>query len=172
MLGLRFCFRRFTRSTQDFWAMRRHIFGGHWTELKLDAVEYDLGCYTRAFKRVPFDLWYIDAFAGSGDREHERETGDIFEGEPIELIRETLAGSARRALGVTPPFDHFVFIEKDEDRCAALQEIKTESPTRDVRIIQGEANDELTKLVLSHPWTKKDSGSSRGVVLRSICPSR
>lgn len=53
--------------------MSKHIFGGPWTEIKLDAVEYYLECYTRALKRVGFDLWYIDAFAGSGDRERERE---------------------------------------------------------------------------------------------------
>ena len=52
--------------------MSKHIFGGPWTEIKLDAVEYYLGCYTRALKQVDFDLWYIDAFAGSGDRENER----------------------------------------------------------------------------------------------------
>ena len=144
--------------------MRKHFFGGPWTEIKLDAVEYYLECYTRALNRVGFDLWYIDAFAGSGDRESEREVGGIFEGTPVEMIRETLAGSARRAIGVTPPFDHFVFIEKDDDRYAALQGIKLENPTRDIRIIQGEANDELAKLVTSYPWSKKDSGSSRGVV--------
>src|ERR1700743_1226834 len=120
--------------------MAKHIFGGPWTEIKLDAVEYYLECYTRALQRVGFDLWYIDAFAGSGDRESEREIGGIFEGAPIEKIRETLAGSARRALGVRPPFDHFVFIEKDDNRSAALQEIRTERADKDIRIIQGEAN--------------------------------
>jgi three-Cys-motif partner protein len=144
--------------------MSKHIFGGPWTEIKLDAIEYYLGCYTRALKRVGFDLSYIDAFAGSGDRESEREVGGIFEGMPVEVIRETLAGSARRALGVTPAFDHFVFIEKDDGRFAALQEITAENPTRDIRIIQGEANDELAKLVVSNPWSRKDSGKSRGVV--------
>src|SRR6202000_1406335 len=101
--------------------MAKHIFGGPWTEIKLDAVEYYLKCYTRALKRVGFDLWYIDAFAGSGDRESQPEVGGIFEDAPIEVIRETLAGSARRALHVMPPFDHFVFIEKDEHRYDALR---------------------------------------------------
>src|ERR1700761_583657 len=101
--------------------MKKHVFGGPWTEIKLDAIEYYLGCYARALKRVNFDLWYIDAFAGSGDRESEREIGGIFEGAPVETVHETLAGSARRALGVSPPFDHFVFIEKHEDRYNALR---------------------------------------------------
>jgi three-Cys-motif partner protein len=142
----------------------KHVFGGPWTEIKLDAVEYYLGCYTKALKRVNFDLWYIDAFAGSGDRESERETGGIFEGAPIETIKETLAGSARRALAVKPPFDHYVFIEKDEARCAALAETKAENPSVDIRIIQGEANEVLQRLVQSEPWRRRDNSNSRGVV--------
>ena len=33
-----------------------HKFGGPWTEVKLDAVEYYLKCYTKALSRVGFDL--------------------------------------------------------------------------------------------------------------------
>lgn len=142
----------------------KHIFGGPWTEIKLDAVEYYLECYTKALKYAGFDLWYIDAFAGSGDRESQRETGGIFEGAPIETIRETLAGSARRALDVRPPFDHYVFIEKDETRCEALTETRDENPNVDIQIIQGEANEELRELVKSEPWRRRDTSKSRGVV--------
>ncbi|AVT80190.1 three-Cys-motif partner protein TcmP [Rhodopseudomonas palustris] len=142
----------------------KHFFGGPWTEIKLDAIEYYLKCYTKALKRIDFDLWYIDAFAGSGDRESERQIGGIFDGAPIDLIRETLAGSARRALRVDPSFDHFVFIEKDEDRCGALSEIKGDHPNIDIRIVEGEANEELARLVRSEPWVRKDKSNSRGVV--------
>jgi hypothetical protein len=48
--------------------MAEHTFGGPWTEIKLDAVHYYLGCYTKALKRVGLDLSYIDAFAGTGTR--------------------------------------------------------------------------------------------------------
>ena len=46
-------------------------FGGAWTEVKLDAVNYYLNFYTDVLKNKPtpqnpFELWYIDAFAGSG----------------------------------------------------------------------------------------------------------
>lgn len=142
----------------------KHLFGGPWTEIKLDAIEYYLDCYTKALKRVNFDLWYIDAFAGSGDRESEREVGGIFEGAPIDVVKETLAGSARRALGVKPPFDHFIFIEKNEERCIALLETKAEYPKAEIKIINGEANEELSALVRSEPWTRKDNSKSRGVV--------
>jgi three-Cys-motif partner protein len=105
--------------------MIEHDFGGPWTEIKLDAVEYYLECYTKALKRVGFDLWYIDAFAGSGDRSAEREVGGILEGAPVRRITETLDGSARRALAVRPSFDHYVFIEKDDDRRTALGPVDT-----------------------------------------------
>jgi three-Cys-motif partner protein len=48
--------------------MVEHSFGGPWTEIKLDAVQYYLECYTKALTAKQFDLWYIDAFAGTGDR--------------------------------------------------------------------------------------------------------
>jgi hypothetical protein len=35
--------------------MIEHTFGGPWTEIKLDAVQYYLECYTRALKRVDID---------------------------------------------------------------------------------------------------------------------
>jgi three-Cys-motif partner protein len=74
-----------------------HAFGGPWTEIKLDAVEYYLGCYTAALTRRPFDLWYIDGFAGTGDRTVDTVDGGLFAGKPIAHRRETLAGSARRS---------------------------------------------------------------------------
>jgi three-Cys-motif partner protein len=141
-----------------------HDFGGPWTEIKLDAVEYYLECYTKALKRVGFDLTYIDAFAGTGSRDVEREVGGILEGVPIRIVKETLEGSARRALAVNPPFDHLIFIEKSETRCAALRELKDEYPSRDINVITGEANQVLRNLVRQQPWVRKDKGNSRGVV--------
>jgi len=134
-----------------------HHFGGPWTEIKLDAIEYYLQCYTKALKRVDFDLTYIDGFAGTGSREAQRTVGGLFEGIPIATIKETLAGSARRAIAVQPSFDHFVFIEMDSDRCAALDEIKTEFPKVDIKIIPGEANKILCGLVEKEPWLRKDT---------------
>ncbi|MBI3703768.1 MAG: three-Cys-motif partner protein TcmP [Rhizobiales bacterium] len=144
--------------------MVEHSFGGPWTEIKLDAVEYYLQCYTKALKRVKFDLTYIDAFAGTGTRDIEKRVGGLFEGAPIETIKQTLAGSARRAIAVRPPFDHFVFIEKDDLRCSALAEIQPENTAIDIRIIPGEANEVLRKLVGEQPWVRKDNSNSRGVV--------
>jgi three-Cys-motif partner protein len=141
-----------------------HSFGGPWTEIKLDAIEYYLQCYTKALKRAGFDLTYIDAFAGTGSRDIERLVGGLFEGTPLETVKQTLAGSARRAVAVRPPFDHFVFIEMNETRCDALKDIQVENPGVDIQIIRAEANDRLRKIVGEQPWVRKDNSKSRGVV--------
>lgn len=141
-----------------------HSFGGPWTEIKLDAVEYYLKCYTVALKRVGFDLTYIDGFAGTGQRHAQKEVGGIFDGTPIETVKETLDGSARRAISVRPAFDHFVFIEMDPDRCAALNEIKMEFAGLDIDVVPGDANKVLHELIRKDPWRHRDASSSRGVV--------
>lgn len=97
-----------------------HRFGGAWTEIKLDSIEYYLKCYTVALSKYGFDLWYIDAFAGSGDREVSRESGGVFEGTPIEEVVETYNGSAIRAIDVAPSFSNFVFIEKTSSAAPLL----------------------------------------------------
>lgn len=141
-----------------------HSFGGPWTEIKLDAVVYYLECYTRALRRTTLDLWYIDAFAGSGERSEQRLVGGIFDGTPLETRTEKLAGSARRALAVEPRFHHFVFIEQNEERCAALAALKVEFPDRDIHVLRGDANSEIIRLFNEGPWRLKDRGPRRGVV--------
>ena len=138
--------------------MTEHYFGGPWTEIKLDAIEYYLSCYTQALQHTSFDLWYIDAFAGSGQRTVEQLKGGLFEGKPISLEKETLAGSARRALAVQPRFHHFVFIEQHAQRCAALNLLKGEYPDADIQCLTGNANEELENLVIRDPWRRKDRG--------------
>jgi hypothetical protein len=44
--------------------MTEQVFGGPWTEIKFDAVEYYLRCFTGALKNS-FELTYIDACAVS-----------------------------------------------------------------------------------------------------------
>lgn len=143
--------------------MTDHRFGGAWTELKLDAVQYYLECYTNALSRR-FDIWYIDAFAGTGSRTAEVEIGGLWEGTPIEVREETFAGSARRALSVDPPLKHFVFIEKDPGRVRALTKLRAEYSQRDIRVLTGDANAELRSLISGSPWNRSVQGDARGVV--------
>lgn len=141
-----------------------HRFGGVWTEIKLKALTEYLDFYQNALKNQGFETWYIDAFAGTGDRHAELDRGGIFEGQPIERLELILDGSARKALSIAPPFDHYWFTEQHRERARALENLREEFP-HDISISPGEANSELVALFNSPKWT---SGSvarkQRGVV--------
>lgn len=156
------------RETNDLAA---HPFGGVWTELKLRAISDYLAFYTRALQHrpspeTPFQKWYIDAFAGTGERTEERTLGGLLEGVPTRRERYQLEGSARRALRVEPPFQHYVFVEASPKRFRALERLKQEYPAKDIRCLCGDANTELKALFKSPPWTvgNPQSGLQRAVV--------
>ena len=148
-----------------------HRFGGAWTEVKLDAVNYYLKFYTQVLKdkptpQQPFELWYIDAFAGSGSRRIDRTTGGLFEGEPLGEETVDLAGSVLRALDVDPPFKRLVFIEENRDRFRCLQEIAASNPKRNITPCRGDANTKLQEIFGAPPWSQQRSGrgSHRAIV--------
>lgn len=107
---------------------------GFWSELKLEILQKYWPAYTRIVKSQPFRFHtvYIDAFAGSGQH-ISRQTGEIVKGSPT------------RALEVTPPFDEYHFIDLDESKIRALEELKAERP--DVHIHHGNCNDVLLQEV-------------------------
>jgi three-Cys-motif partner protein len=87
-------------------------FGGAWTEVKLDKISRYLAAYVKVMKNTPFITMYVDAFAGTGFMRPIQAGSDLFSKE-----EETVpAGSARLALDVSPPFSHYVFIEKNKAR--------------------------------------------------------
>ena len=148
-----------------------HRFGGAWTEVKLDAVHDYLKFYTGALKnqptpQQPFELWYIDAFAGSGSRRIDRATGGLFEGEPLGEETVDLAGSVLRALDVDPHFKRLVFVEENRDRFRRLEEIAAAHPNRNIRPFCGEANAKLRDIFGEPPWSKQRDGhgSHRAIV--------
>jgi three-Cys-motif partner protein len=65
---------------------------------------------------------------------------------------------------VQPRFDHFIFIEKRNVWCQALEEIRRSNPDVNIKVIPGDANEVLRELVSRPPWTQKDAGAARGVV--------
>lgn len=141
-------------------------FGGPWTEIKLDAISDYLRFYTGALKSKPnpnrpFELWYVDAFAGSGERTVVREFGGIIDGGPITRARVQLDGSAKRALAIEPPFKHVVFIEQHQKRFAALKRLESQHGNRNIRCVDGDANAALQNLFGSPPWSIQQAG--RGV---------
>jgi three-Cys-motif partner protein len=67
-----------------------HEFGDQHTELKLSIIEKYLKFFTTALRGKFKELWYIDAFAGTGSRtvrHEERAAGLLDAGEPERIER-------------------------------------------------------------------------------------
>jgi len=139
-------------------------FGGAWTQQKLGALAKYLKAYATIFKKNPkarfYSISYVDAFAGTGELQRP-EPGKFASLWP-ELRaneKEYRKGSVRRALDVDPPFDKYVFIEKSVRKCAELQQIALEFPSRKIRIVNEDANSAILR------WCDKlDSRRERAVV--------
>ena len=117
-------------------------FGGSWTQDKLNILKRYLDAYTTVLKNQPFSLTYFDAFAGEG----QWSPGSRYTDDDYGDFRELHLGSPRIALEIQEkPFDRLVFVEKDVARSRSLQDLKVEYPERDVRIINGDANDEVPR---------------------------
>lgn len=118
-----------------------HEFGSQDTEIKLSVVESYLRSYTTALKSKWPNLWYIDAFAGTGQRTVRvaARNGDLFD-EPVPEVIEQRRGSAQIAIDIDPPFDRLIFMDANERHCAALDELKKSYSDRDISVIQGDAN--------------------------------
>jgi three-Cys-motif partner protein len=82
-----------------------HEFGGHHTELKLSVIGSYLSAYTKALRKIFKQLWYIDAFAGTGSRivKHRALPATLFGGPPTPERIERLRGSAQIAIDTNPP---------------------------------------------------------------------
>ena len=125
-------------------------FGGGWSDDKLDALRSYLTAYTQALSKSTFERIYIDAFAGAGTREvtqgADEQLFDEAEAKEDEGYRH---GSPLIALGIEPPFQRFVFIERDAASIQKLEQQVAESfPSRlkDVFFRQGDANELLQGL--------------------------
>jgi len=130
-----------------------HEFGDQHTELKLSIVEKYLKFFTTALRGKFKELWYIDAFAGTGSRtvrHEERAAGLLDSGEPERIERRR--GSARIAIDVEPPFDFIVFIENKPSYVAALHELAANYPNRRIAVVKDDANDALKSLIAANNW--------------------
>jgi three-Cys-motif partner protein len=94
-------------------------FGGPWTLQKLEILERYLDSYTTALKNQPFQLIYVDAFAGEGSF---RLNAEFYQTDYSEF-RELYSGSSRIALGIRDKaFDKLVFSEIVPQSYQALNE--------------------------------------------------
>jgi len=127
-----------------------HSFGGKWTQEKLEKVGDYLQTYTIALKNQNFKLIYVDAFAGTGYVHlKDKDESQLSLPEFVEIeVREFVSGSAKNALEVNPPFDEYIFIEKNEKRFSELENLKKDFPNLAKRIfpIGADANEYLQNL--------------------------
>ena len=134
-------------------------FGGTWTDEKLERVRKYLVAYATIMNKQNFRFAYIDAFAGTGYRtreQHQRPLAKIFPEIFEQESQQFLDGSARIALQVRPRFTKYIFIERDKNRIAELEKLKSEFdvPPNDIRLVHDDANSYLQDLCRNHNWTK------------------
>jgi three-Cys-motif partner protein len=127
--------------------------GGPWTDVKLDTVAAYLQAYATALSRQRFVRTYIDAFAGTGFRTIPSAKHTLLEPGSAATVA---AGSARRALDVTPPFDRYIFIEKNKKHYEQLRQLALEKPELACRMDfrSGDANEELREVCQSTDWRR------------------
>jgi three-Cys-motif partner protein len=130
-----------------------HEFGGVSTDLKLALVEGYLRAFTTALKGR-FELWYIDAFAGTGERtvKHAAQEGG-FGIEPSAARVERLKGSARIALDNHPGFDRIVFIDANKRHAAALKQLAGDRLGKDVEVVRAKANEAVMTQIKRKNWS-------------------
>jgi three-Cys-motif partner protein len=146
--------------------MIEHVFGGDWTEIKLARLAKYLAAYRTIFtgntRARHFTTWYVDAFAGTGSRSSGEAAGsslvlseDVYQDAETSRYRD---GSARIALGLQSPFDHYLFIEKSRNRVNELRtmiekDFTTLLPRCDLG--QGDANGLLCAWCKERDWRKE-----------------
>lgn len=137
----------------------RHEFGNVSTELKLSMVAGYLKAFTTALQnkpsaKRPFKLWYIDAFAGTGERTIRLAAKDanLLEASVEERL-ESRRGSAQIAIDTDPPFDQLIFIEHKKRHVAALEELAAKYPKRNITVLKGDANRRIQQGTKSQDWS-------------------
>jgi three-Cys-motif partner protein len=131
-----------------------HTFGGSWTEEKLAVMRSYFALYAQALKKQRFEKWYIDAFAGTGEVKTCGSRGRQLFGDDANEVAEVKDGSARKALGIDPPFDRYIFIDRAKGHVEALKALREKFPKRTIDVQTGDANQVLKDLCQSINWQK------------------
>ena len=128
--------------------MKKQRFGGDWTATKLECLSKYLRSYSVIFHSNSsaryFTTTYVDAFAGSGyytlsDNAVNSPLCFLDDEGEAKAYRD---GSARIALGVNPPFDKYLFIEKKLGNSVELEKLRNEFPnlSQNIQIEKTDAN--------------------------------
>ena len=134
-------------------------FGGEWTEEKLRRIGKYLRAYTTIFTKNPraatLTTIYVDAFAGTGTRRAPRSAGLPLLSRDEDPDAIALGkGSAAIALETDPPFDRYLFIEREKARIRDLEVLRGRFPTLASRVAieRAEANDYLRRWCTATEW--------------------
>lgn len=126
-----------------------HLFGGNWTTDKIERVRKYLAAYMQIMKSRQFKVAYTDAFAGTGYVNTKRKiVQSLFPVFAESEVQDFIKGSARTALEIQPPFDKYIFIEKNKKHFTELEKLKKDFPNLADRIqpINAEANEYIVEL--------------------------
>ena len=136
---------------------KEQLFGGSWTEEKLEILKKYLDAYNKALKKQPFQRVYVDAFAGTGYRQQRKDQYNIqgfFEELEQDESKKFLKGSAKLALEATPSFHRYIFIESDKDKIDELEKLQKEYPekAKQLKIVQSDANEFIQNYCNDENW--------------------
>ncbi len=131
--------------------MAKQKFGSTHTDLKLEKLSAYLGAFNTALKNQPFERLYIDAFAGTGEIETAESDLPLIDGAEVDAF---IDGSVRRALEIEPPFDRYVFIERDAAKAEQLRALVTKYPGRACEVLVGDANEKVSEVVRGTNWNR------------------
>ena len=117
-------------------------FGGSWTIEKLNLLSNYLNAYVTALKNQPFNLIYIDAFAGTGKVQIKQE--EIME----------IDGSAKIALDAKEKFSKYYFIERNSKYIDELYALANCYPNikENIYIYQDDCNERLKTICNETDW--------------------
>jgi len=133
------------------------LFGGSWTEKKLEILKKYLDSYNTVLKNQPFERVYIDAFAGTGYRQQRKRQYNIqgfFEELEQNESNQFLKGSAKLALEASPSFHRYIFIESEQNKINELEKLQKEHPekAKQIEIVQSDANEFIQKYCNDEDW--------------------
>jgi three-Cys-motif partner protein len=139
--------------------MVEHRFGGAWTERKLEALRQYLVQYQLIFTKHPvaakLKTIYVDAFAGTGEREQEAQGGDHGLFGYDEEGRGYREGSVHKALSIENKFHEYIFIERKSKHASALRRMLREQFAQLVNrctVHEEDANRWLQRWCASQDW--------------------
>jgi three-Cys-motif partner protein len=134
-------------------AMAQLPFAGMHTVEKLKVLEGYLSAYQKVLKNTNFETVFFDAFAGTGEIPID-EPGGLFQ--DVEEAEPFIEGSARRALGVKPPFSRYIFVERSKRKAALLQRLKTDFPhlSGRIHIERADANVAVEEFCKKTDWKR------------------